>query len=71
MTENVTNVAKYLTKLKETMNYVWEKISSQKAVRIKFSVNSAFSNMFYYKKTKTWKSQKSTESFLNQKSTQC
>ena len=43
------------------------KISRQKAVRIKFSVDSVFSNMFYGKKTKTRKYRKSTQSFLNSK----
>ena len=48
----------------------FNKLCLGKTVRIKFSVDSAFSNMFYGKKT-PWKCRKSTESFLNQKSTQC
>ena len=61
MTENFTKVTKYLAKFKETLiNYVWEKSHVKKAVRSKFSVDSAFSNMFYGKKTKTRKCRKST-----------
>ena len=53
MTENFTKVSKYLAKFKETLiNYVWEKSHVKKAVRTKFSVDSAFSNMFYGKKRK-------------------
>ena len=52
MTENFTKVTKYLTKFKETLINCLEKISRQKAVRIKFSVDSAFSNMLYGKKRK-------------------
>ena len=53
MTENFTKVTKYLTKFRETLkNYVWGKISRQKAVRIKVSVDSAFSNRLYGKKRK-------------------
>ena len=50
MTENFTKVTKYLTKLRNTNKLCLGKISRQKAVRIKFSVDSAFSNMFYGKK---------------------
>ena len=51
MTENFMKVTKYLTKFKETLiNYAWDKIYHQKAVRIKFSVDSTFSNMFYGRK---------------------
>ena len=53
MTENFTTVTKYLTKLKETLiNYVWEKNSCHKTVRIKFSVDFGFSNKLYGKKRK-------------------
>ena len=50
MTENFTKVTKYLTKLRNINKLCLGKISRQKAVRIKFSVDSAFSNMFYGKK---------------------
>ena len=43
------------------------KISHQKTVRIKFSINSGFSNMLYGKKMKTLKPCKSTETLLIQK----
>ena len=57
--------------LNQTKTYInkiclW-KISHYKTVRIKFSVDSGFSNKPYDKKTKTWKRRKSTQSFLNQK----
>ena len=42
-------------------------ISRYKTVRIKFSVDSGFSNKPYDKKTKTRKRRKSTQRFLNQK----
>ena len=42
-----------LTRQKETLiNYVLAKISRHKTVRIKFSVDSEFSNMLYGKKRK-------------------
>ena len=50
---NVGKVTKYLTKLKLTLKKLClGKISGQKTVRIKFSVCSAFSNMFYGKNRK-------------------
>ena len=39
-TENFTKVTKYLTKFKETLKNCFGEISRQKAVRIKFSVDS-------------------------------
>ena len=51
MMKNFTKVTKHLSKFKETINYVCEK-SRQKAVIIKFSVDSVFSNMFYGNKRK-------------------
>ena len=48
ITENFTEVTNYLTKLKENINKLClEKISRQKAVRIKFALDSAFLNMLY------------------------
>ena len=52
MTENFTKVTEYLIKFKETLINCLGKISRQKAVTIKFSVDFAFSNMFYGKKRK-------------------
>ena len=46
---------------------MFRKMPRYKIVRIKFSVNSGFSNKPYDKKTKTRKRRKSTQSFLNQK----
>ena len=43
------------------------KISLQKTLRIKFSIDSGFLNELYGKKKTTWKHQKSTENFLNKK----
>ena len=68
MTENFTKVTKYLTKFKETINYVNNFTS-------KSSKNNIFRGFHVFKyvlwqKTKTWKCQKSTESFLNPRSTQ-
>ena len=47
MMENFTKVTKYLTKFKEILINCLGKISCQKAVRIKFSVDFGFSSMFY------------------------
>ena len=49
MTENFTKATKYLTKSKETLKIMVEKISHQKVVRIKFSVDSVFLNMLHGK----------------------
>ena len=63
-------VTKYLTKFKATLiNYVLGKISRQKDVRKKFYVDSVCSNMTKNENPEIYR--KSTESFLNQKSTQC
>ena len=52
MTENSTKVAKYLTKLQDTLiNYVYNKLR-YKTGRINFSVDSGFSNKHYDKKRK-------------------
>ena len=57
--------------LNQTKRYINKlclgKISRYKTVRIKFSVDSEFSNKPYDKKRKTRKSRKSTQSFPNQK----
>ena len=51
--ENFIKVTKHLTKLKETLtNYVYEKSHFKKTVRMKLSVDSRFSNVFYGKKQK-------------------
>ena len=43
-------VTKHFTKLKERLtNYVWEKSHFKKTVRMKLSVDSGFSNVFYRK----------------------
>ena len=47
------------------------KISLQKTVRMKLSVDFGFSNVFYGKKRKSGNAGNSTESFLNKKITQC
>ena len=47
MMENFTKATKYLTKFKEILINCLGKISRQKAVRIKFSVDFGFSSMFY------------------------
>ena len=52
MMEHFTKVTKHLTKFKETLINCFGKISCQKAVRIKFFVDSAFLNMFYGNKLK-------------------
>ena len=49
---------------------MFEKISHQKVERIKFSMNSAFSNMLYGKKWKPGNSGNEQKASLNQKSTQ-
>ena len=46
--ENFIKVTKQLTKLKETLtNYVWDKSLLQKTIRMKLSIDSGFSNVFY------------------------
>ena len=52
MTENFKKVTKYLTKLKDINKLYLGKISRYKTVRIKFSVDSGFSNKPYDKKRK-------------------
>ena len=49
-TKNFKKVTKYLTKSKETLKIMVEKISRQKVVKIKFSVDSTLSNILYGKK---------------------
>ena len=51
--QNFIKVTKHLTKLKKTLtNYVWEKSNFEKTVRMKLSLESGFSNVFYGKKRK-------------------
>ena len=72
MTENFTKVTKYITKFKETLiNSVWEKSHVKKAVTIKFSVDSALSNMFYGNKRKPGKAGNEKKAFEIKKNTQC
>ena len=54
MTKNFRKVTKYLTKLKKNINKLClVKISRHKTVRIKFSVDSGFSNELYGQKRKS------------------
>ena len=70
MTKNFT-VTKHLTKFKETLiNYVWENLTLKTS---KNEISRRF-HIFEFaqcQKAKTRKCRKSTENFLNQKSTQC
>ena len=50
--QNFIKVTKYLTKLKNINKLCLRKISLQKLVRMKFSVDSGFSNVFCGKKRK-------------------
>ena len=50
--ENFIKVTKNLTKLKETSINCLGKISIQKTLRIKFSIDSGLSNVLYGKKQK-------------------
>ena len=63
MTENFTKVTKYLSKFKETLINCLGKISRQKAVRIKFSVDSAFLNLLYGKKRKSGNARNQQKAF--------
>ena len=48
--ENFIKMIKHLTKLKGTLtNYVWEKSNFKNTVRMKLSVHSGFSNVFFGK----------------------
>ena len=71
MTVNLKKVSKYLTKFKETLiNYVWEK-SQSKSSKNKIFCGLPVFEYVLWQNTKTQKCRKPTESFLNQKSTQC
>ena len=53
--ENLIKVTKYLARLKEVLiNCIWEKSHFKKHLRIKFSVDSRFSNELYGNKRKPW-----------------
>ena len=67
MTENLKKVSKYLTKFKEN---VWEKSQSKSSKNKIFRGLPVFEYVLW-QNTKTRKCRKPTESFLNQKSTQC
>ena len=70
MTENFTKVTKYLTKSKQTTNCGWENLTSKGS---KYKIFCEFRVFEYpiWRKMKTQKCRKSTESFLNKKITHC
>ena len=71
MTKNFTKFTKYLIKFKEILINMFGKNLTSKSNKNKIFRRFRIFEYVLWQKTKTRKCRKSTESFLNQKSTQC